>query len=108
MTSTPFGKCAVCGRNVALNLDGTIRAHQATAGTRNAPSPPRCTGSNRPPAEVAPDSGPRDAMVYRCHYTGMDPAGCSWHTQTYSEVDAHEDQLDPGHLVSGEIERVES
>lgn len=45
-------------------------------------------------------------MVYRCHYQGLDPFGCSWSTLNYAEIDGHEDQLDPGHFVMGEMERL--
>ena len=45
--------------------------------------------------------------VYRCQYDGLDPAGCQWSTTRYSEIDAHEEQIEPGHLVVGRVEQVD-
>lgn len=39
------------------------------------------------------------AFVYRC-------LECEWSTTEYGEIDAHEDQLEPGHLVMGQMEKV--
>ena len=50
----------------------------------------------------------RYEMVYRCHYDGLDPGGCSWSTTRYSEIDAHEEQAGGGHFVVGEVEVVSS
>jgi hypothetical protein len=38
----------------------------------------------------------RYEMVYRCE--------CGWVTTHYDEIDGHENQLEPGHLVQGQIE----
>ena len=38
-------------------------------------------------------------MVYRC--------GCGWSTEKYADIDAHEDQAEPGHFAVGGIEPVE-
>lgn len=55
MTLPTYATCPVCGRNVALKLDGTLRAHQATTGHgRKDPSPPRCPCSNLRPSGSCP------------------------------------------------------
>lgn len=36
--------------------------------------------------------------LYRC-------CECDWTTTRYAEIDGHEDQLEPGHLVTGEVEQ---
>lgn len=47
----------------------------------------------------AENDAPVYAMVYRC-------SECGWFTQHYAEIDGHEYQLEPGHLVAGQMERV--
>lgn len=39
--------------------------------------------------------------VYRCEL-------CGWSTTRYSEIDGHEDQVEPGHLVTGRLEAKEA
>lgn len=39
------------------------------------------------------DTERAQARIYRC---GL----CGWTTTRYSEIDGHEDQLEPGHLVA--------
>lgn len=52
---------------------------------------------------------PEYAMVYRCKRDDDFPdsmSSCDWSTQNYSEIDAHEDQIEPGHFVVGQRERI--
>lgn len=44
-------------------------------------------------------------MVYRCRRE-EEFGGCGWSTVHYDEVDAHEEQVEPGHWVLGRIEQV--
>lgn len=53
----------------------------------------------------APPAGFEYVMVYRCKYDHWGDF-CDWKTTDYTEIDEHEDQLEPGHLVSGEVEKV--
>lgn len=45
-------------------------------------------------------------MVYRCKRE-EEFGGCGWVTVHYDEVDAHEEQLEPGHWVLGKVEQVD-
>ena len=58
--------------------------------------------------EIHQEAGqPRYETVYRCKYEGLDPAGCDWSSTSYAAIDAHEDQTDRGHWVTGQMEKVE-
>jgi hypothetical protein len=48
----------------------------------------------------------RYAMVYRCRYDYWGET-CSWSTENYAEIDEHENQIEPGHYVMGQMEGVE-
>ena len=34
--------------------------------------------------------------IYKCEL-------CGWTTKRYSEIDGHENQIEPGHLVTGQL-----
>jgi hypothetical protein len=64
----------------------------------------RSTSETRPAVE--------HVMVYRCTlnddspYADMVAPRCGWSTTDYAEIDAHEDQVEPGHSVIGSVEAV--
>lgn len=64
--------------------------------------------SDGPELDPAPEpQQPQYEMVYRCTHN---PWGqkCGFVTTDYSTIDAHEEQLEPGHWVSGQMERVKN
>lgn len=52
---------------------------------------------------------PQYEMVYRCtrEGTGWADPPCTWSTTNYSEIDEHENQIEPGHVVIGSVEKTE-
>ncbi len=56
MTTLPRGRCPVCGREVALRVNGTVREHWPPAAVAGGPralsSVVPCDGSGMPAAEV--------------------------------------------------------
>jgi len=108
---------------LVVDLDDTLRQHPGdTNNTRRRKDRARLNGAlsvwealtGLPRGEAleharwlaAGPAQPQYQMVYRCQYDGLGP-GCSWSTQEYSEIDAHENQVEPGHLVVGQMERVQ-
>ncbi|MFI5831027.1 hypothetical protein ACIA6C_27900 [Streptomyces sp. NPDC051578] len=57
---TPRGWCAWCGRQAALNADGTLRAHRTASN-----DPARCTGSGYRPTSVLRTTPTRDEIAAR-------------------------------------------
>jgi hypothetical protein len=55
--------------------------------------------------EVVKEGQPKYGMVYRCQKDDVFGA-CGWSTTEYADIDEHEDQLDPGHIVVGQMERL--